>query len=741
MINFIHYFWPSLLDIPGFLLQFITPIVKATKGKQSRSFFTLPEVAKFMESSESQGFSLKYYKGLGTSTSEEAKEYFGNIHRHQIQFQTISMDSSQTETGLKGGSAGEVTSGSDCIDLVFKKNRQDDRKKWLGGLEEGTYLDYGAVREDGLKFSDFINKDLILFSQSDCMRSIPHFVDGLKPSQRKVLFACFKKNLKNEMKVAQLAGYVGEKAAYHHGEASLQGTIINMAQNFLGSNNLNLLSPNGQFGTRRMGGKDAASPRYIFTKLESITRTIFHPDDDALLNYLEDDGLSIEPSFYIPTIPLILVNGSDGIGTGWSSQIPNHCPREIIRHLRMMIAGETPPKLKPKYYGFTGTIEDGEKEGSYTVQGRIERIDETTLVVSELPIRKWTHDYKIFLERMLSGDNKKKGEKAEPEISDFREHHTDATVSFTITADKERIDSFEEFKGGLLGKLKLISSLSTNNMHLFSPQGTIRKFADAEEIMQTFFDLRLDCYMKRKALLLKKLDRDNKILENKARFVEQVCKKELEVSNRKRKDILSDLKARKFELFPKDSCPDDDEPPIESGDSDTSISILAKGFEYLLGMKLWSLTFEKVESLKRELHEKTKALNQLKALEPADIWLQDLDAVCVALDERDLAMKEAAEKEAQARDKAQSKAAEKKGAKKPRKRSASKKVSKETQSDKKDTGEVTLSEAKSSSKTGKKRKATTAPVDVTDSSSDSKDESSISTPPKKARNAKTPANH
>ena len=152
----------------------------------------------------------------------------------------------------------EVKSGSDMIELAFSKKKIEERKGWLSNIEKNTYLDYSLAQSGGVKYSDFINKELILFSQADNARSIPHLYDGFKPSQRKVLFGCFLKNLKNEMKVAQLCGYIGEKSAYHHGEASLQGTIVNMAQDFTGSNNVNLLTPSGQFGTRRMGGKDSA---------------------------------------------------------------------------------------------------------------------------------------------------------------------------------------------------------------------------------------------------------------------------------------------------------------------------------------------------------------------------------------------------------------------------------------------------------------------------------------------------
>lgn len=163
-------------------------------------------------------------------------------------------------------------SGDDMIDMVFNKDRVQDRKTWLNSFKKDTFLDYSKIGDDGVKYSQFVNQELILFSKNDCARSIAHTIDGFKPSQRKVLFACFKRKLKSEVKVAQLSGYVGEHSAYHHGEQSLQGTIIGMAQNYVGSNNVQLLTPSGQFGTRRMGGKDAASPRYIFTKLEAITR-------------------------------------------------------------------------------------------------------------------------------------------------------------------------------------------------------------------------------------------------------------------------------------------------------------------------------------------------------------------------------------------------------------------------------------------------------------------------------------
>ena len=354
-------FWPGLLDVPGFLQQFITPIVKVTKGKKSTSFFNLPEYNKWLESTGNggKGYKIKYYKGLGTSTSAEAKEYFSNLDKHEITFGKICEDALEAneEDDEAENVLPNVKSGSDLIDMVFKKDRVNERKVWLNNMDKDTFMDYSKVMEEGpVKYSDFINKEYILFSNYDNERSIPHVMDGLKPSQRKVLYACFKRKLKSEIKVAQLTGYIAEHSAYHHGEASLQQTIVMMAHDFVGSNNINLLFPSGQFGTRRMGGKDAASPRYIFTRLQSIARMIFHPDDDELLNYQEDDGVPIEPDFYVPVIPMVLVNGADGIGTGYSSCVNNYNPRDIITNIRRKIAGEELVPMSPYYSGFTGEV-------------------------------------------------------------------------------------------------------------------------------------------------------------------------------------------------------------------------------------------------------------------------------------------------------------------------------------------------------------------------------------------------
>ncbi|XVE99509.1 hypothetical protein REPUB_Repub03eG0205100 [Reevesia pubescens] len=362
LINFIHSFWPSLLKVQSFMVEFITPIVKAThKTKGEFSFYSMPEYESWKESlgGNAMGWSIKYYKGLGTSTAKEGKEYFKDIVKHKKEF------------------VWEGDQDGDAIELAFRNSLLMEFY-YMYLLQPGTHLDQNQKL---INYSHFINKELILFSMADLQRSIPSMVDGLKPGQRKILFCSFKRNFVKEAKVAQFIGYVSEHSAYHHGEASLNSTIVGMAQDFVGSNNINLLYPGGQFGTRNQGGKDAASARYIFTHPSPITRYLFPKDDDGLLDYLNEDGQSIEPTWYVPIIPMVLFNGSEGIGTGWSSYVPNYNPKDIVTNVRRLLNGEQMEPMHPWYRGFKGTIEKtSSKEAgvTYTVTVNLDQNNGTT---------------------------------------------------------------------------------------------------------------------------------------------------------------------------------------------------------------------------------------------------------------------------------------------------------------------------------------------------------------------------
>jgi DNA topoisomerase II len=550
--------------------------------------------------------------------------------------------------------------------MAFSKKRVEDRKQWLLALEPGVHIDYDV---DDIPYDEFVNKELILFSYADNQRSIPHIIDGFKPSQRKVLYSCFKRNLKQEIKVAQLAGYVSEHSAYHHGEASLTQTIIGMAQNFVGCGNINLLTPCGQFGTRLMGGKDAASPRYVFTKLEPITRCIFHPDDDALLEYLDEDGQNIEPTFYVPVIPMVLVNGSEGIGTGWSTSIPTYNPRDIIQNLRALIQEDgSEIALHPWYRGFTGEVraKTGRDSHNYVVSGIITQTNESTVVISELPVGKTTTDYKQFLEGLLIGASDSGF------IKEFRENHTDTTVLFTLTMAPEKLVEICSESGGLVKKFKIDGSTATSNMHAFDTDSKITKYDRAMDIMNAFYEVRMEFYEKRKIHLANKLSEEWEKLDNRVRFILAVVHGELIVSNRKKKDILAELKREGYKTFlptkKNTTVANGEEEDADEDQSNSAPDNLDKGYDYLLSMKIWNLTEEKVNELCKEREAKREALDTLMRKTPGHLWLEDLDALEVALDAFEAEIENQKSEENAARKKAGKGGKGRKGAKPAKKR-------------------------------------------------------------------------
>ncbi|XP_059762564.1 DNA topoisomerase 2-alpha [Balaenoptera ricei] len=621
LINFIHHNWPSLLR-HRFLEEFITPIVKVSKNKQEMAFYSLPEFEEWKSSMPNhKKWKVKYYKGLGTSTSKEAKEYFADMKRHRIQFKY---------SGPEDDAA---------ISLAFSKKQIDDRKEWLThfmedrrqrkllGLPE-DYL-YGQTTTY-LTYNDFINKELILFSNSDNERSIPSMVDGLKPGQRKVLFTCFKRNDKREVKVAQLAGSVAEMSSYHHGEMSLMMTIINLAQNFVGSNNLNLLQPIGQFGTRLHGGKDSASPRYIFTMLSPLARLLFPPKDDHTLKFLYDDNQRVEPEWYIPIIPMVLINGAEGIGTGWSCKIPNFDVREVVNNIRLLMDGEEPLPMLPSYKNFKGTI-DELAPNQYVISGEVAILNSTTIEISELPIRTWTQTYKEqVLEPMLNGT-----EKTPPLITDYREYHTDTTVKFVVKMTEEKLAEAERV--GLHKVFKLQTSLTCNSMVLFDHVGCLKKYDTVLDILRDFFELRLKYYGLRKEWLLGMLGAESAKLNNQARFILEKIDGKIIIENKPKKELIKVLIQRGYDSDPvkawkeaQQKVPDEEENEESDNEKETakSDSVTDSGptFNYLLDMPLWYLTKEKKDELCKLRNEKEQELETLKRKSPSDLWKEDLAA-------------------------------------------------------------------------------------------------------------------
>ena len=621
IINFIHYFWPSLIKRGDFVHEFITPIVKASKpGMKDMVFFTVKEYNDWYNQNKHNGYKIKYYKGLGTSTTKEAKEYFANIKRNKIDFFYINKEDDES------------------IELGFSKSDTEARKQWLMNFDQfNTYIDHskGVVR-----YKDFVNKELIFFSNYDNIRSIPSVMDGLKPSERKILYCCFKRNLKSELKVAQLSGYVAEHSSYHHGEQSLASTITALAQDFVGSNNFNLLLPIGQFGSRYNGSKGAASPRYIFTALNPLTRQLFNESDDTLLLYNVDEGMKIEPVWYVPILPTVLVNGSEGIGTGWSSSIPQYNPLDIAKNILHKMNNEPFEEMVPWYRGYTGEIKEiqGGKNSNakvYSVTGRIKLSEEgRTVEITELPIHVWTRDYKTFLEKNHVDNKENADAKKDFEVEDIKEYHTDNKLSFVVTLTESSFEKVKTLSNEELIKMfKLSTSISTTNMVLFDSENKIKRYETVNDIIDEFYKVRLDYYEKRKEYLLAKIgftlsrnkskrDFINLVLNNEIPFKSSKNKEELfKILKAKQIPTLSELKrqyAKAFEIRSTEIIVnyDEEKPIFDENDFD---------YDYLMNMNIWSLTAAKMEELKNTIEKDQEEYDFLNNNSVLNLWKLDIE--------------------------------------------------------------------------------------------------------------------
>jgi DNA topoisomerase-2 len=585
-INLFQSEWSSLAEIPGFIGFMNTPILKANKSNQTLMFYNDGEYEEWKNQNDIKGWKIKYYKGLGTSTGKEFREYFEQ--KKIVGFEHNGKPS------------------DDAIDMVFNKKRADDRKEWLEDYNRESYIDTNKLT---VSYEDFISKELIHFSKYDCDRSIPNLMDGLKTSLRKILFAAFKKNLTTEIKVAQFSGYVSEHSCYHHGEASLNGAIVGMAQNFVGSNNINLLIPSGQFGSRLKGGDDSASERYIFTQLNRITRSIFPQTDDAILKYLNDDGTPVEPIFYAPIIPMILVNGSKGIGTGFSTDIMSYNPLQIIDYLKSKLNSEEYNlDFIPYYEGFQGTIEKI-SETKFLIKGRYEKVGPDKIRITELPVGYWTESFKEHLEELIEPGVDKTGKKIVSIVKDYDDMSKDTTIDFTVTLQKGKIEELEATSAdyncnGIEKLFKLYTTNTNTNMHLFDANDKLKKYEKVEEIIDDYFETRLQMYQTRKDYMIDAIEKELVLLSNKARYIKENLDDTIDLRKKKKDQVIQMLQEKGYDIIGDD---------LE--------------YKYLIKMPMDSVTDENVEKIFRERTSKAVELETIKSTTINQFWCSELDSL------------------------------------------------------------------------------------------------------------------
>lgn len=605
IMNFFEVFWPSLVKIDGFFESLGTPIVKAwkktdTKKKNIKEFYNLIDYDDWIKTVSPKLWDSKYYKGLGTHTGLEAKAYFrGDFESKIVKYLWDKHEVDSEE---------ETPASQKVFDLVFNKKRADDRKRWMMSHDPKNVVDN---IEKEVEYTKFFNMEMIQFSLEDVRRSVPS-IDGFKPSQRKIMYVAYKHKLfTKQIKVSQLAGYVSAESAYHHGEASLTGAIIKMAQNFVGSNNINLLLPDGQFGTRIRGGKDAASPRYIFTRLSDMSPLIFNSKDECVLNYQYDDGDKIEPDMYAPIIPMILINGSRGIGTGFSCDVPCYNPKDIIANLKRMLKGKKITEMIPWYQGFKGTITKDPKDPKrFFTSGVVSIVDARTVVVTELPVGKWTEPYKSELESLIVDDLES------PEsgkfIEDLDDNYDDDTLKFTIKFIPGALQKLVK-NNEMAKKLKLINSFKTSNMYLHNHEGKITKYNNIEDIMIDYYNYRLEVYRKRKTHYTRVLKNQLDHINWKVKFLEMIISGKLIIIKNNRARKRDELEAELQKLkFPKLSH------NVDADEED-------KTYNYLLNIPIKCLTEEELEKLRKEYQDKLDEYSIYVNTSEEQIWYGELE--------------------------------------------------------------------------------------------------------------------
>jgi DNA topoisomerase-2 len=627
LMNFIAHYWPELVKREGFICDMATPICKAIKrdGRdkvtKAVEFYNLTE-AKQWTVDNPNGWTMKYYKGLGTYTPQEAKDLCKAMQVMQYYFD-------------------EESSGAK-FELAFAKKHENERKDWLNNGIVPHIYDKSDKR---MSFSKFIDDRLKIFSMSDNIRSIPSMVDGFKPSQRKVIFGAFKRKLRQEIKVSQLAGYISEHSAYHHGEVSLHETMIGMARDYVGVNNINLMTPSGQFGSRLGGGPklkkgdNSSAARYLHTNLAFITRLIFNEDDDALLTSKKDDGQDIEPEWYIPVIPMLLANGAMGIGTGYSSFCPSYNPADIIANIRAHLNGLPLTPMTPWYRGYNGKIIKLDDNRFLTV-GNYIRKGKDTIRIRELPVGakncKSFTAYKEFL-NMIVDENTQRTKAAKKEATAAAvagEEREDDDEKDDITALVNLIDSYDvqketdtdfivdlKFKPGKLDEelgsnadykfekqLKLAFTFATSNIHAYDEKGIIQKYETPESIITAFSRVRLEYYQRRKDYLLNKYAGQLTKASSRFRFVTEIMDGTLDIYRKSRAVIEGLLEAGGYAKI--------------SADDSGAIS-----YQYLLSMQISSFTEETLEVLKKKIDELDGTIRDLTGKTLNQLWLEELSKI------------------------------------------------------------------------------------------------------------------
>lgn len=431
--------------------------------------------------------------------------------------------------------------------------------------------------------STFFNEDYLQYAMYDSYRACASYIDGCKPTARKVLHTISKFNINSKLKVNQLASKVSEDTCYLHGEGSMCGVIVNLAQNFIGSNNMNLLDPNGSFGTRF--NQSAAAARYIFTKKSDYFDKLINKEDFNVLQKQSFEGQEIEPKFFVPVLPLLLVNGSEGIGNGYAQKILPRDPKDIIKFLtEVLTKGEYTTKLNPHFVGYKGKVKTT-SDGKVKIYGKLEKVNTTTIRITEVPPN---YDLDSYIKVLSSL-------REDHIIKNFKDYSDNDEFKFDIQVDRETGAKTEE---ELYELFKLIKSL-TENFTCIDENNKIREFKNAYDLIIAYMKIRLQYYKLRKEFILNKLNQEMKLLLNRVNFIKLILSNDIIINKKSKDDIEKQL--------------------IKN-----NLDKIEDSYDYLLSMPLYSLTKEKIEELINKVRARKDQIKDLSNKTAKDLWLEDL---------------------------------------------------------------------------------------------------------------------
>jgi DNA topoisomerase-2 len=433
---------------------------------------------------------------------------------------------------------------------------------------------------NAIKVEHFMNSSFKEFSLADNIRSIPTITDGLKPSQRKAVYGMqLRGETAGEIQVERVAAQIAADTDYHHGTTSMESTIIGMANNYTGTNNINLFEPSGQFGSRLT--KSAAASRYIFTKMSKNFRMVYKKEDDSILENIIVDGEKIEPKTYVPLIPMVLVNGSMGTGTGYASYVMNYNPKQIVDNIIRVLNAQSTTAMTPWYRGFSGSITRNPENGQVEIRGILEVVNSTTIHITELPVGVYLDQYKDHLAKLEDSGF----------IKDYEDISTEEGFDFQITCPRSTTALPHET---LMQKFKLISR-DTENYTLWNEHGRIEVFESPTHIVERFVAWRLERYEERRQKLIADTEAEIAWLNERMRFIKFYLNNVDEFRNKNKKDLIELLLDNKF---------------LE--------------YDRLLQMAIWNLTKEKIDELIAELKKKDEYLQFLNSITAKQMYENEL---------------------------------------------------------------------------------------------------------------------